>query len=157
MIGVINKIRYGIDAKAKRTLYCSLVLPYINYCNVVCACMHHSKLDKMYKLRKRVIRIIANVGYLSHTKSQFYKYRILSVFELNKLQTGMLLFPRFLQDYFTLKSDNHPYETRGGSGIHIIQPRTNYRKFSFHYSGPQLWNSLPSSEFSNLRQNTNTI
>ena len=55
----------------------------------------------------------------------------------------MLLFPRFLQDYFTLKSDKHPYETRGASGIHI-QPRTNYRKFSFHYTGPHLWNSLPS-------------
>ena len=111
------------------------------------------KLDKVYKLQKRVIRITANVGYLSHTKSLFYKYRILSVFELNKLQTGMLMFtcmklkstlPQFLQDFFTFKSDIHPYGTRGASGIHFIQPRTNYRKFSFHYCGPHLWNYLPS-------------
>ena len=88
-IGLINKIKHCIDAKSKRTLYCSLVLPYINYCNVVWACTYHSKLDKMYKLQKRVIRIITNVGYLSHTKSLFSKYRILSVFELNKLQIGM--------------------------------------------------------------------
>ena len=151
-IGLINKIKHCIGAKAKRTLYCSLVLPYINYCNVVWACTYHSKLDKMYKLQKRVIRIIANVGYLSHTESLFSKYRILSVFELNKLQIGMLMFkcmklkttlPQFLQDYFILKSDIHPYETRGASGIHIIQARTNYRKFSFRYSGPQLRNSLP--------------
>ena len=91
-IGLINKIKHCIDAKAKRTLYCSLVLPYINYCNVVWACTYHSKLDKMYKLQKRVIRIIANVGYLSHTKSLFSKYRILSVFELNKLQIGMYVY-----------------------------------------------------------------
>ena len=139
-IGLIHKIQHCIGAKAKHTLYCSLVLPYINYCNVVWACTYHSKLDKMYKLQKRVIRIIANVGYLSHTKSLFSKYRVLSVFELNKLQIGMLMFkcmklkstfPQFLQDYFILKSDIHPYETRGASGIHIIQARTNYRKFSF--------------------------
>ena len=49
--------------------------------------------------------------------------------------------PQFRQDLFTLKSDIHPYETRGASGIHIIQRRTNYRKFSFH-SSPHLWNSL---------------
>ena len=105
----------------------------------------------MYKLQKRVIRIIANVGYLSHTKSLFSKYAS-SVFELNKLQIGLLMFkcmklkstlPQFLQDYFTLKSDIHPYETRGASGIHITQARTNYRKSSFCYSGPHLWNSLP--------------
>ena len=28
-------------------------------------------------------------------------------------------------------------------GIHIIREQIN-RKFSFHYSGPHLWNSLPS-------------
>ena len=43
-IGVINKIKYCIGAKAKRsTLYCSLVLSYINYCDVVWACTYHSK------------------------------------------------------------------------------------------------------------------
>ena len=36
--------------------------------------------------------------------------------------------PQILQDYFILKSDIHPYETRGASGIHIIQARTNYKK-----------------------------
>ena len=90
-IGLINKIKHCISAKAKRTLYCSLVLPYINYCNVVWACTYHSKLDKMNKLQKRVIKIIANVGFLSHTESLFSKYCILSVFELNQLQIGMLM------------------------------------------------------------------
>ena len=61
------------------------------------------------------------------------------MFKCMKLKTTL---PQFLQDYFILKSDIHPYETRGASGIHIIQARTN-RKFSFRYSGPQLWNSLP--------------
>ena len=79
-IGLINKIKHCIGAKAKLTLYCSCVLPYINYCNAVWACTYHSKLDKMYKLQNHVIRIIANVGYLSHTKSLLPKYRILSVF-----------------------------------------------------------------------------
>ena len=150
-IGIINKIKYYIGTKAKRTLYCSLVLPYINYCNAVWASTYYTKLDKVFKLQKRVIRIIASVGYLSHTKPLFSKYRILSVFELNKLQIGMLMFkclklkttlPQFLRNYFTFNSDIHSYNTRGAGGIHIIQARTNLRKFSFRYSGPHLWNSL---------------
>ena len=62
------------------------------------------------------------------------------MFKCMKLKSTLL---QFLQDLFTLKSDIHPYETRGASGIHIIREQIN-RKFSFHYSGPHLWNSLPS-------------
>ena len=62
------------------------------------------------------------------------------MFKCMKLKSTL---PQLLQDYFILKSDIHPYETRGASGIHIIQARTNYRKFSFRYSGSHLWNSLP--------------
>ena len=62
------------------------------------------------------------------------------MFKCMKLKSTL---PQFLKDYFIRKSDIHPYETRGASGIHIIQARTNYRKFSFCYSGPHLWNSLP--------------
>jgi hypothetical protein len=151
-IGIINKIKCFIDAKTRKNLYCTLVLPYINYGNVVWASTYHSKLNKVFKLQKRMVRIIANVGYLSHTQPLFSKYDILSIFELNKLQTGLLMFkcmkmksllPQTFQNYFTLNSDIHHYNTRSATEIHIIQPRTNIRKFSFRYSGPHLWNSLP--------------
>ena len=52
------------------------------------------------------------------------------MFKCMKLKSTL---PQFLRELFTLNSDIYPYETRGASGIHIIQPRTNYRKVTFHY------------------------
>jgi hypothetical protein len=61
-------------------------------------------------------KFIANVGYLSHTQPLVSKYDIFSIFELNKLQTGLLMFkcmkmksllPQTFQNYFTLNSDIH--------------------------------------------------
>ena len=55
-IGIINKIKCFIDAKTRTNLYCTLVLPYINYGNVVWASTYHSKLNKVFKLQKRMVR-----------------------------------------------------------------------------------------------------
>ena len=36
-IGIINKVKHFITSPTRRILYCSLVLPYIQYCNIVWA------------------------------------------------------------------------------------------------------------------------
>jgi hypothetical protein len=72
-IGAINKIKSLISATARRTLYCSLVLPYIQYCNIIWANTYSINLEKILKHQKRAIRIIANVGYRDHTKPLFLK------------------------------------------------------------------------------------
>ena len=88
------------------------------------------------------ISIVANVGCLSHVIPNYFFLYITSfpVFELNKLQRGMLVFKcmkpkstllQYLQDYLTRI---HPYETRGVNATHTIQARTNHRKFSFRIS-----------------------
>ena len=57
-IGVINKTKSFISVNARRSLYCTLVLPYIQYCNIVWAKSYTTNLEKILKLQKRVIRII---------------------------------------------------------------------------------------------------
>ena len=48
-IGAINKIKSLISATARRTLYCSLVLPYIQYCNIIWANTYSINLEKIFK------------------------------------------------------------------------------------------------------------
>ena len=53
------------------------------------------------------------------------------MFKCMKLKSTL---PQFLQDLFTLKSDIHPYETTGASGIHTAVARTLIGGCLFIYS-----------------------
>ena len=70
-IGIINKVKHFITSPTRRILYCSLVLPYIQYCNIVWAKTYPTNLDKIMKLQKRAVRIIANAPYREPTDPLF--------------------------------------------------------------------------------------
>ena len=91
-IGLINKIRSLISATARRLLYCTLVLSYIQYCNIIWAKTYSTNLEKIFKVQKRMIRIIAKVGFTDHTKTLFFKLKLLTVYDINRYQTGSFIF-----------------------------------------------------------------
>ena len=47
-IGVINKVRYILLVSV--LLYCTLILPYYQYCNIVWGSDYPTNLNKLYKL-----------------------------------------------------------------------------------------------------------
>ncbi len=61
-ISVLRKAKHGLDHKLLHILYCSVVLPYLNYCSEVwgnnCKCSLHA----ISVLQKRAIRIIHDAG-----------------------------------------------------------------------------------------------
>ena len=81
-IGLINKIKSYVSVSTRRTLYCSLVLPYIQYCNIVWANCYHTYLDRILKLQKRAVRIIAGADFRDHTKPLFSLFKLLNVYQL---------------------------------------------------------------------------
>ena len=118
-IGIINKAKYYITSPTRRTLYCSLVLPYIQYCNIVWAKTYPTNLNKILKLQKRAMRIIANVEYRDQTRSLFSKFKLFDVYDINKFQTGSFIYrcfdkfstiPQHLRSYFILNEDIHSYK-----------------------------------------------
>lgn len=150
-IGVINKIKFFIPIHIRISLYNTLILPYLQYCNIVWAKTYPTNLDKLYKLQKRIIRIISNSGYRDHTLPLFYKFKILSIYDINKHQTGTFMFkyfnrrnllPPYFKDYFILNKEVHGYNTRNANKIHLEKARTTARQFSLKYYGPVYWNSL---------------
>ena len=150
-IGIINKVKHFITSPTRRTLYCSLVLPYIQYCNIVWAKTYPTNLDKIMKLQKRVVRIIANAGYRDPTEPLFSKFKLLDVYAINKFQTGSFMyrcfdkssiFPQHFRNYFILNKDIHSYETRNANRVHINKVRTTTRKQTLKHSGSLFWNSL---------------
>ena len=70
-IGVLNKIRYVQPVSVLSTLYCILILPYYQYCNIVWASDYPTNLHKLYMLQKRAIRITTQVKWRDHTSILF--------------------------------------------------------------------------------------
>ena len=58
-ISVLNKAKHLLNFKSLRMLYCSLVLPYMNYCTEVWGNTYKSSLNAITILQKRAIRIRA--------------------------------------------------------------------------------------------------
>jgi hypothetical protein len=155
-VGAINKIKSLISATAWRTPY--TVLWYYHIFNIATlsgqTCTYSINLENMLKHQKRAIRIIANVGYRDHTKPLFLKLKLLTIYDINKLQTGSLMYrciftpstlPTVFQTYFTFNSGIHNHNTRIASKIHVSQARTKTRQMTLRQSEITLWNSLDDS------------
>ena len=69
-IGVMNKLKYLVP-KRVLLLYCSLVLPYLNYGIFIWGSTCKSYLDKLIKVQKWAIRIVSGSHYRSHTAPLF--------------------------------------------------------------------------------------
>ena len=70
-IGMMNKLKFFVPERILRTLYCSLVLPYINYGILIWGKAWDMYLCKIHKLQKWAIRVISNSHYRSHAASIF--------------------------------------------------------------------------------------
>lgn len=52
-MGIIYKIRHSLPQSVLPILYCSLILPYLNYSNIVWGSTYTSRLSKIEKLQKK--------------------------------------------------------------------------------------------------------
>ena len=66
--------------------------------------------------------------------------------------------PDYLSEMFVDRSSVTNYTLRDTSRkLALSQPRTNYLKNSFSYSGSVLWNSLPVTHYVNSSQTAATL
>ena len=148
-IGIIRKSSFFLLKQSLFTLYYSLVYPYLQYCNIVWASTYASNLFRLVVLQKRIVRIMNNSTFDSHTSMIFKNLRLLKFNDICKLQTCQFMFlykknlvPEHFKNIFLLNSQIHNYNTRRANEFHIVTPRTNLRQFSIKYQGPFLYNSL---------------
>ena len=91
-IGVINKLKYFVPERVLHTLYCTLVLPYVNYNILVWGSTCCSSMDKILKLQKWAVRSITKSHYRSHSAPLFKQLKILNVYDTYKLEVGVFMF-----------------------------------------------------------------
>ena len=148
-IGVMNKLKHFVPERILYSLYCSLVLPYINYAILVWGNTCKSYLDKLLKLQKWALRTISNSHYRSHSSPLFAKYNIINVFDTYNLELGVFMFkystdalPSAFVNFFIKRSEIHNYHTRFKNDYNQTRNKKTFSDQSVKTYGPILWNSL---------------
>ena len=151
-IGVMNKLKYSIPTRILYTLYCTLILPYINYGILIWGNACKLYIDKLVKLQKWAIRTVSKSHYRSHTGPLFAKNNILTIGDMYTLELGLFMYkysinvlPVAFSNYFTKRSDIHNYSTRHVNDLNLTKNKKSFSDHGIRSCGPILWNSLPKS------------
>jgi hypothetical protein len=147
--GIIYKLKHFVPQRILYSLYCTLILPYINYGILAWGNTSQIHLDKIMKLQKRVLRTISNSDYLSHSAPLFKRFNILNVHDTFKLELATFMYKHFdhqlpnaFNNYFTKHRDVHMYNTRNADDYNINQTKTNFAHKTIRTSGPIEWNKI---------------
>ena len=152
-IGVLNKLKHFLPAITLKTLYNSLILPHLSYCNIVWGNTCSSRLYSLHILQKKAIRNISLAKYRAHTKPLFKKHKLLTLNDINTFQTSLFMYkyttnalPPVFNDYFALNSSFHSHNTRQANNFHLPTDHTTLlARRSIRYFGPSTWNAIPSA------------
>ena len=89
---MLTKLKHFVPENILHSLYCTLILPYINYGVLIWGNTSKIYLDKIFKLQKWAIRTISNSHYRSHTGPLFSKFNVLNVHDTFKLNLGIFIY-----------------------------------------------------------------
>ena len=90
--GIIIKSRQFFLSNTLCTLYNSLILPYLQYCSIIWASTYSSRLQPLFRLQKKALRITTHSPPRAHTYPLFNKFKILNIFNIYKYQVSCFVF-----------------------------------------------------------------
>ena len=145
----IKSMKNTLPKNNLRTLYQTLIQPYLEYGLILWGGTHTSYLNKITKQQKRIIRIISAAKYNDHTTPLFKQLKLLKLEDLYTLNMSKFMYkannnqlPKNLQRYFTQNSQIHSHNTRQSSHTHVNQVRTLNAANQLTQKGPKVWYEL---------------
>jgi len=148
-IGVLNKLKHSIPERILYSLYCTLILPYVNYSVLVWGNTYQSYMDKIFKLQKWAVRTVSNSHYRSHSAPLFQRFNILNVYDTYKLEVSVFMFrhsrnqlPSTFKNFFIKQIESHDYNTRNSDDYILTRNKKVFSDQTVRTSGPLMWKSL---------------
>ena len=148
-IGIIYKSSFFLSKTCLRTLYYSMIYPYLHYCNIVWASTYKTNLRRLVTLQKRAVRMINKSNFDAPSDPIFKDFRMLKVLNIRFVELGKFMYshkhsliPKKFNELFSLNSSVHSYNTRNAHAYNLPFSRTNAKLFSVTYQGPKYFNSL---------------
>jgi predicted amino acid racemase len=147
---IISRVRHFTNLNALKLIYYTLVYPYLIYGNLIWGNTYKTRIKKLMRIQKKIVRLITFKPYSEHTETIFKNLEILNVYQINDFLTGIFMFryfnlknlPEIFTNYFVTNNEVHHHNTRKTSKLHKSYNRTNYAKHTLSNSGVDIWNGL---------------
>ena len=91
-LSVLRYLRYSFPKYILKTLYLSLVLPYLTYCNIIWGSAYKTVLRPLFILQKKCLRTITKSNFLAHTLPLFTESKLFNVFQLFDFNCAQFIF-----------------------------------------------------------------
>ena len=78
-IGVLCKAKPFLSKQCLKSIYYSLVHPYVTYANCAWASTFSSNTKLIYTIQKKAVRIISKSHWLEHTEPLFKSLKIMTI------------------------------------------------------------------------------
>ena len=146
-------IRRSLTHDVANTIGCSIVNTRLDYCQSLLYRVAKIHLKKLQYIQNKLARVICDVGNRDHyIIDQFRNLHWLPVRSRIEFKVATLCFKSlFVEQPRHLRDISHPYISsrtlRSTDKQLLVLPRTkmNTATARFSYSGPEVWNLLPSS------------
>ena len=130
-------------------IYCTLVLPYISYCCEIWGHTYKTRIQPLYIIQKRAIRICNHLEYRSHSKPAFFNLKTLTIADLVQFKSMVLMYkiynnlmPSNILSYFCMVHMSHDHDTRQAGHFKNMYCRTTLKSMCLSVRGPVMWNKL---------------
>ena len=147
-LSIMYRVGQYLPVSAKRTLYCSLFLPYITYCCEVWGTTYKTTLQTIVTCQKKAIRIIIGAAKRTHSSPLFAKLKLLKFVDIVTLHVSLVMYDAHKETLPTNVQRSickHNESKRNARIFRIQYTRTKARQFSTLVYGCKLFNSLDSS------------
>ena len=149
-IGIINRLKYILSKDVLRSLYFTLIHPYLLYCNIAWGNASKNVLNRLRILQKKALRLITKSQYRDHTDPLFSSTRIPNLTNIHLMQKCLFMYKYKLNllpecCYHLIEPARNPpsYAFRNVTYFPRHPCKTNLREKSIFISGAIAWNNLP--------------
>ena len=154
LTGILNRLKRFLPYRILITLYHSLILPHFMYGILIWG----FKSNDLFKLQKKIIRIITKSKYNQHTEPLFKCCGILKIMhlcELHELKFCFKLENKMLPGYFysgifNRNSDIHEYNIRRNNDYQLPIIKHTFAKNNICYRIPKVMQDMPANIKSKL-------
>ena len=148
-LSIIRYLRYIFPKHILKTLYLTLVLPYIMYCNIIWGSAYKTVLRPLFILQKKCIRTITKSPFLEHTIPLFKDCKLLNVYQLFDYNCAIFMFKIINTNQYQVfkeKLNNckvvHHHNTRNRNLITVPYSRLQKCINSFFINAIRVWNKI---------------
>ena len=159
-LGMLRRSRDFLDRKSALTLYQSLVLPQLSYCDTVYETTSAANKDKLQKVQNSALRCILKCSKRTSITSMHDELKILTLAQRRELNMAVECYKQATIDDSSL---HHMFQkatrtrvTRHGNSNMMDIPRiaSDLGRKAFSYRGPVFWNGMGNDLKSQSNKNT---